>query len=363
MLLTMLHTAPVALAPVAIFLVVLLSFDSYKLVSLPETAFTLVAGAVLCAVAYFANGELLTLTKLDFPSYARFVGPVVEETLKATAIVWLILRNRIGFMIDAAIMGFAVGTGFAVVENLFYLSTFPDANMATWVIRGFGTALMHGGGTALFAILSQAVAARAAKDRVPVPGQVLGGLNLLIFLHGLFAAMLLRLLASVAVHSIYNFFAPEPVVAAVAVLLILPTALYFVISKSENKVHSWLLHDYETHEHLLADIQSGAFKNSEAGRFITAMAAKLGPEQAADMFAYIRVHTELSLRADAVDLSREKKEKLPILDSDRENFRKLHALEQKIGRTTMMMLWPHMHFSRKELWELNEFEQEVREGN
>jgi RsiW-degrading membrane proteinase PrsW (M82 family) len=357
-----LREAPVALAPVAIFLIVLLSFDSYKLVSVRETAFTLIAGALACVAAYYANGWLIGVAGMDFEAFSRTLGPLVEESFKASIIVWLLLRNRIGFMIDAAIMGFAVGTGFAVVENLYYLSLFPDASFGVWIVRGFGTAFMHGGGTALFAILSQSLVERALR-RIPPPeaGGGLATINPLVFLPGFTLAIALRLLGSIAIHVIYNFFSGAPLLGAITVLILLPVSLVFVVTKSEHRVHSWLLHDYETHEKLLADIQSGAFRNSEAGRFVATMATKFGPDISADMFAYIRVHTELALRADQVDLAREKGG-IPITDNDREKFRRLHELEKRIGRTAMLALWPHLHFTRKQLWELNEFEQEVREA-
>ncbi len=332
--------ATISLVPVAVFLVVLLQFDSYKLVSLVETSLTLSSGVLLCGVSYFANAALISALAVDFTTYSHFVAPFVEEVCKGAMIVWLLSRNRIGFPIDAAIMGFAVGTGFSVVENIYYLHIFPDANLGTLVVRGFGTALMHGGATALLAIVSQSLLdrARTFNAQLCLPG------------YG----------AAVALHAVYNFLSAAPVIGAVAVLLLLPLVLYFIFTKSEHQVHSWLLRDYQSHERVLADIRSGAFQNGEAGRFISAMAKKFGPAVAADMFAYIRLHTELALRADLVDLARETEKPMEITDTDRSNFARLHELERRIGRTAMLALWPHLHFTRKQLWELNEFEQEVR---
>jgi RsiW-degrading membrane proteinase PrsW (M82 family) len=44
--------------------------------------------------------------------------------------------HRIGFLVDAAIFGFTVGSGFAVIENLYYLEQVPDAGRGTWIVRG-----------------------------------------------------------------------------------------------------------------------------------------------------------------------------------------------------------------------------------
>jgi len=32
-----------------------------------------------------------------------------------------------------------------VAENLYYLASLPDTGLIVWVIRGFGTAILHGG--------------------------------------------------------------------------------------------------------------------------------------------------------------------------------------------------------------------------
>ena len=48
-------------------------------------------------------------------------------------------------MIDAAIYGFAVGAGFAFIENIYYLHSLEHHKIVVWIIRGLGTAVMHGG--------------------------------------------------------------------------------------------------------------------------------------------------------------------------------------------------------------------------
>ena len=68
-------------------------------------------------------------------------------------------------LVDAAIFGFAIGSGFALVENLYYLASRPDAHVAVQIIRGFGTAIMHGGATAIFAIVSVALAEKRPDGR------------------------------------------------------------------------------------------------------------------------------------------------------------------------------------------------------
>ena len=100
------------------------------------------------------------------------MSPWLEESLKAALIVYLIRTRRVGMLVDAAICGFAVGTGFALFENAYYLMMRPETHPAVQVIRGFGTAIMHGGATAIFAIVSLSQAERFPDRwlRVFAPG-------------------------------------------------------------------------------------------------------------------------------------------------------------------------------------------------
>src|SRR3954465_1825991 len=114
------------LAPVACFLAVLVALDSYKLVSLKRVVAVLVAGAAIAGVSYAVNGALLDNLDMDFVPFSRYVAPIVEELLKAAIVVLLIRTHRVGFLVDAAIVGFAAGTGFAMVENVLYLRIAPE---------------------------------------------------------------------------------------------------------------------------------------------------------------------------------------------------------------------------------------------
>ena len=331
-----LFIAPIGLFPVLLYLVLLLQLDSYKLVSLPEILEALFAGAVLAAVAYFVNGRAIGALHYSFHTYSNFVAPFAEESLKAAFMLVMFARNRLGFMIDAAIVGFGVGAGFAVAENLYYLTLYPQPPFGVFVIRGLGTALMHGGATAVFGVMAQSLTERHSDP------------NPLYYLPGLGAA--------IALHGLYNYFQSTPLLATAVMLVALPLTLLLVFTKSEHKIHTWLLADYESHEHLLAEIRDGTFTHSAAGRFMLDIERKFGTSVVADVLAYIQLHTELVMRAEKDSLAHEKGQNIREGHDVHEMFAKLHALEKKIGRTAMLAIWPHLHFSRQELFELHELE-------
>ncbi len=255
--------APVGLLPVLIFLVALLYMDSYKLVGLKAVLWMIAAGALTPILAYFANGFLQELLQIDFRSLSRYVAPLSEETLKALVIVALFRMNRIGFLVDSAIVGFAVGAGFAFVENLHYLRLAGDAHVAVWVVRGFGTAIMHGGVTAIFAIMSQALTERHMK------------INPLLYIPGLLVAATL--------HSVYNHFVLPPLQMTLCVLLILPPVLYLVFRTSASHLHEWLELDFDADAHLLSQINSGEFAESKIGRLLHDLRKKFDGPVVVDM--------------------------------------------------------------------------------
>jgi len=149
--------ALLGLTPVSCFLTALVYLDSYKLVGIRWVLGAIVAGSAMVGLSYLANSTLLDIFAIDFTAYARYVSPLIEESMKALVVLILIRLNRIGFLVDAAIFGFAVGSGFALVENIFFLQALSDTNVGVCIVRGFGTAIMHGGATAMFAVAGRAL--------------------------------------------------------------------------------------------------------------------------------------------------------------------------------------------------------------
>ena len=123
-----------------LFLAALVHGDSFKLVRL-RTIFELIAvGAVAAGASYYVNRFLYLPLQVSFDAYARFISPWIEEASKAAVVVFLIRTRRVGLPVDAAIAGFAIGTGFALVENLYYLISRPETSLGVHVIQG----LRHG---------------------------------------------------------------------------------------------------------------------------------------------------------------------------------------------------------------------------
>jgi len=323
-------SAILALLPVMTFLAALVALDSYKLVKLRMVLGVVACGMAAGAVCYWLNGFALGALPIEFRTYTRYVAPLVEELVKALVLVALIRTHRVGFLVDAAICGFAVGTGFALIENLQYLLRLaPETGLGLWIVRGFGTALMHGGASAIFTVSSVAMLERAGGWRAFVPGFAL----------------------AVVLHSAFNHLF-SPLVATLAIAGTLPLLLYAVFARSERAVGDWLGKGFDADAEMLALINSGNFSDSPLGRYLHTLQDRFRGPVLADLLCYLRVHTELALRAKGILLMRESGFEVPVDEATREKFTELEYLEKSVGKTGLLALRPLLHMSHKDLWQL-----------
>jgi RsiW-degrading membrane proteinase PrsW (M82 family) len=327
----------VALLPVLAFLVALMLMDSFKLLSRRSVLQALLAGAVAALVGARLHGALIDAWPLSSAALSRYVAPLTEELLKAAWIAWLIRRQRVGFLVDAAILGFAVGTGFSLVENVEYLRAIAEPRMFLWVVRGFGTAVLHGATTAIFALVSKALADRRAEaTRVDlVPGYLLAA----------------------ALHSLFNHFVLPPMAQTALLLVALPVVLLFVFERSERATRHWLGVGLDDELELLDSILSGTVLATRIGSYLHSLKAHFPGEAVADMLCLLRIHLELSIRAKGLLLAQESGLAMPVGEDARAKLKELRYLEGAIGRTGLLAVKPVLRRSSRDLWQIYKLEE------
>jgi hypothetical protein len=236
----------------------------------------------------------------------------------------------VGFLVDAGIHGFAVGAGFALVENLYYLRSVAGGGLLLWVVRGFGTALLHGGTTSVFGMTSKALADRDPTSRVRV------------FLPGAALALF--------VHSLFNHFILNPLLATALLLVVLPLLMILVFERSRRATRGWLSAGFTGDLELLSAIRSGEVSQSRAGEYLRSLTARFPGTVVADMLCLVRINLELSLRGKGLLIAREAGLDLPVAEDVRANLDEMKYLEKAIGRTGLMAVRPLLKSSRHDLW-------------
>jgi RsiW-degrading membrane proteinase PrsW (M82 family) len=323
----------VSLIPVFLFLILLLYFDSLKLVSKTLLLVFLAWGFTSAGIGFFSNTFLIGQLDLSFNTYSGFISPVVEEVLKCSMLWLLIKRNKVGFMIDGAIYGFAVGATFSFAENLFYLSQFAgaDSNLMIWVTRGFGTAIMHGGTTAIFGILCMSAINRQLS---------------------LAAGTTAGLATAILIHAVFNQFLVSPLVSAAIIVLLVPVVIIFIFNSSEKSIRKWLELEFDSEVSILRMIRKGQFSTTKTGGFLVSLKAHFPAETVLDMYCFISLYLELSIKAKSLIILKENDMVVPA-DPDLPNkIRELKSLLKSIGRGGYLAIAPVLRVSRKDLWKL-----------
>jgi RsiW-degrading membrane proteinase PrsW (M82 family) len=323
-----------ALLPVLMFLAALRLLDSYKLVSLRTVGTALAAGAVAAIVCYGINTFIFQELHADPDQYIHFGAPVVEELAKGSFWIFLIATARVAFMVDSAICGFAIGAGFALVENISYLDALSGRGFGVWLLRGFGTAVMHGGVAAIGAFisvyLSESRQWRGARQFAP----------------GLAAAMML--------HSFFNQGVLSPAGSTAATIVGLPVIFVVVFYFSERSLERWLGGKLDQDIDMIAMIASGEFKQTNQGAYLMSLNDAFPPEVRGDMLTFLHLTLELSARAKGDLMLREVGLEVPPDPSLESHFKELRYLEKSIGPTGMLAIRPLLSQTPRDLWEMHQ---------
>jgi RsiW-degrading membrane proteinase PrsW (M82 family) len=322
--------AVVGLAPVVLFLAALSAMDSFKLVRPREVAVALAWGAVAAGISLSIHSWVVATLHVPTAIVSRYIAPVTEETAKACLIVGLIAVRRVGFPVDAAVQGFAVGTGFALVENLGYLQVLPDASLLLWLVRGLGTAVLQGATTAILAMISKTL-----SDRFPERG-------IAVFLPGWAFAVVL--------HSVFNHRFLPPVAQTLLLLVLLPILVLLVFARSERATREWIGAGMDLDIELLQLVQSEHFPSTRFGQYLARLRSQLPGLVIADMFCLLRLELELAVQAKALLVARDSGLELEP-DGDLEvMLAERRFLERSIGTAGLLALRPLQITSHRDLW-------------
>ena len=333
---------PAALAPVLCLLALLVMMDSFKLVPIRFVVQALVAGAVAALLALVINVRLLD-AGLPFAVLTRAIAPVGEELLKLVFVVYAVRSRRVGFPVDAAILGFAVGTGFALVENTYYLNAVRSGGVSLWLVRGFGAAILHGATTAIAAIAAQTIASRR-----PQP-------SLAVFVPGA--------LAAIAIHAVYNQFVLPPVIATLLLIAALPPLVLLTFARSEHSTREWMSGGLDLDVELLRLVLSEDFGHTRLGAYLQELRSRFPGPIVADMFCLMRLELELGIRAKGMLMAREAGLDMPLDQELINGLAEVRYLGKSIGPTGLLALTPLQVSSDRDAWQKFLLREQKRVGS
>lgn len=146
-----------AMAPTTLYTLLLWWLDRHEKEPIPLLFAAFVWGAlpalVLAIVAEIAVGSAVA-DVFGPGSETTIVAPVIEETLKALALIGIFIFARREFdgVLDGIIYGALVGFGFAMSENLLYFLAYAEQLGTVWILRAIVFGFNHAFFTSIIGI-------------------------------------------------------------------------------------------------------------------------------------------------------------------------------------------------------------------
>lgn len=304
-----------SLIPIFIYLIIIKLLDNFSLVKWRMLIQCGLAGILVCAA--------LALTSAMTTAIPDGCYPLIEETGKGAIILYLIRRHKILFFAEALCYGAAVGAGFALCENLIY--AFYNAGMTdiAFAFRGFGTALLHMGCTALLAVC----ALNFNRYLAVIPG--------------------------ILIHYIYNMFLLQEFVQLLLMVILFLTMFVVISLYDERRIFRWMDTSITDDIKLLVAIHEGRLTDTPAGKYLLKIKTHFPAEVFFDMICYVQLYLDMLIKgksrmllvqADLAEaLSPEEKE------LDRSMKQELSTLRKNIGPIGIQILRPILRYDMEDL--------------
>jgi hypothetical protein len=109
---------------------------------------------------------------------------------------------------------------------------------------------------------------------------------------------------------------------------------------------------FDADTELLELINSGDLSSSKVGVYLNSLKEKFEGPIVADLLCYLRLHTELSIRAKGLLMMRESGFVSKTGEETKAKLEELKFLEKSIGPTGKLAIKPFMQMSQKDLWQI-----------
>ena len=323
-----------AFLPVAIYIFVVYKLDNFALLSVKRLLLLVLSGmgaALVCFGLFMLTDKFLSERASDF------VVPVVEEAVKGIPLLMLARRKKMVFFIDSGICGAAVGGGFSILENIFYLVLGDPMAFGTVLFRGLEVALIHMGCSAIVAagLMFAVRLVERRKARLDIKSK---DVMMAVFL----------LIAAPALHVAHNTFHFNPLIQFVFIFGAMGGLLMWTYQYDGDMIHRWLDKGLDKQVSLLHSIKEGQLGETKTGSFLISVKESFPPEIFFDIICYVQLHVALSVAAKSRFMMREMGMDLPIEEDKKKKYiseyEEYMNLEKSLGKSARMTIAPVVKF-------------------
>jgi RsiW-degrading membrane proteinase PrsW (M82 family) len=326
------------------FLVLVRRLDLYAASPRPVLICAAV-GLAAFPLALFVNTLALNALRTGMAAAAAValvrlaIAPVVEEALKATGVVVVSHRRDFTFFADGAVCGFAAGTAFAVVENLFYVQRLAEeAGLGLSLNRALSTSLMHGTASALVGVAVARLRFGGGRSRLTA---LLAGLSLAMLYHVLFNRL------------VNSGLSPALMLAgAIGLGLSGVAAVAGVVWLGLREERRWLADSLSAAAGVAAGEAGVVLRLQDLPRLLAPLEAHFGAEKRRQVEAFLRLQARYGLRRKLHDLAHDPAERAGLAADVASLRQELDRRRREVGVYCMAYVRSILPSPAEPIWDI-----------
>jgi RsiW-degrading membrane proteinase PrsW (M82 family) len=265
-----------------IFLYVIYKLDLYGTGSFRIVLICFGWGMIAFGLAYLTNTTAMNAGLISLDTLRRFFAPPAEELLKALILIYLVRRPNFTYFVDGAIYGFAIGVGFAIVENYSYVLGGSASVLGMAIGRVLSTNLMHASASGLVGIAVGYARFHRSWRRV--------------------LSVSAGLLVALVLHVGFNNLVSSPRISG-GLLLLYAAAVGFgsagiialAIRRGLAEEKSWIEETLGEADRVTRGEAAVVNRISDAREILTPIAKRFGPEKASQIERFLMLQARLGI--------------------------------------------------------------------
>ena len=309
-----------------LFAYIVYKLDLYGTGAFRDVAISFIWGGLAYLIASQVNPAMVKMDIVSHDNLVHFYAPVFEEIIKSIILVYFIYQASFTYFVDGAIYGFAAGIGFAVLENIEYVTGNPETAMIQAIGRVLSTNLMHATGSGIIGI-SLGMARFDKSTR-----------RLLVFLSGLVLAM--------TQHIIFN----NLVTHVTSGLLLLYAAIAgfsgagfiaYMIRRGLREEKRWIEEKLGHEDGVTTQEASAVQQLDQMQTFLAPVVEKFGIKKASQVESFLRMQARLGILRKTLEKSTESGEERlrQVIEIQIEKLRsEMNEARRQVGSYCMLYL-------------------------
>jgi RsiW-degrading membrane proteinase PrsW (M82 family) len=271
-----------------LFLYFIHQLDFYQSGQFQTIVLSLVLGGIAFTIAAITNWSLEYLVPIDIETIERFIAPILEEIFKGLFLLYLIKRSQFTYSVDGILYGLAVGIGFAVLENIFYITQVSNATDIAFQ-RIFTASLVHAFSSAVLGMALATLRSGSSFMRWLVP---LVGLFLAIAQHGLY---------NNAIHS--NYLIDNAIHPAVIYIpgIIGGVFIYGVMQYGKKQAQKWIKEKLGMEDRITRNEVAAVNSLATTDEFLLPIIERFGVEKADQVEELLYLQARIGIKRKSLD--------------------------------------------------------------